>query len=460
MQKETLMNKTIVITGATGFVGKKLCLELFLKGYQLRILCRSIENAKQTIALPADFILWNGSEDLSSQLFEGTHAIIHLAGEPIAGGRWTKKQKEKILISRTESTQKICEAVKKCKAPPQVMIGASAIGIYGNVKDQTLSESAPVGSGFLAEVCKKWEHSYQGFNGRLVMLRTGVVLGHGGALSKMLLPFRLGAGGKLANGQQWMSWIHLDDLVNLYIFALENDSLTGAINAVSPNTIKNSEFTKKLSHALGMPAIIPVPAFILKLIFGEMSNVLLDSQRVSSEKALKYNFNFKYSDLDSALKAILSPNANKGCHSYFTYQWVNKDKETAFDFFSQAENLEVITPPWLNFKITHKSDANLKEGSVIDYKLKIKGVPISWKTLISKWSAPDYFIDIQLKGPYSKWEHTHRFISINNGTLLIDEIIYKAPLGLIGYIVNELMIAKDVAAIFKYRNKQIKKLLN
>jgi len=438
------MNKTIVVTGATGFVGRKLCLELFLKGYELKILCRSTDKAKNIVPLPAEFISWNGYEPLSSEIFEGAAGVIHLAGESIASGRWTKKRKEAILKSRTVTTEIICEAINKCQTPPPVLVGASAVGIYGE--------------GFLAEVCKAWENSYQSFKGRLTIVRTGVVLGHGGALEKMLLPFRLGGGGKLGDGKQWMSWIHIDDLVKIYIHALENSSTPEIVDGVSPEPVTNKEFTKILTKTLGVPAIIPVPKFGLKLIFGEMSSVLLDSQKVNADSLLNQNFTYSYNTLESALNSLLRPDGHKGAHVLESYQWVNEDKEKVFCFFSEAENLEVITPPWLNFKITKKSHDKIEEGTLIDYKLKIKGVPATWKTLISQWSETDSFRDSQLKGPYSKWEHTHRFISIQGGTLMTDEVIYKAPMGPIGYVVNEIMIKKDVSTIFKFRNKKIKEI--
>jgi uncharacterized protein (TIGR01777 family) len=452
------MNKTIVVTGATGFVGKKLCLKLFLEGYQLKILSRSKESAKKMISLPAEFIEWNGYSKLEPSIFEGSFGVIHLAGESVAAGRWSKKRKEKILNSRTITTKIICDTIKECSNPPKIMIGASAIGIYGNVDDKLLTESSPCGNGFLADVCLAWENSYQEFNGRLVMLRTGVVLGDGGALEKMILPFRLGGGGPLSNGNQWMSWIHIDDLVNMYTFSLENEYVSGAVNAVAPNPVRNTEFTKALANTVGMPAIIPVPGIMIKLIFGEMSSILLDSQKVSAEKILKLNFKFSFPLINSALDSLLRPEGKAGSHTFTSYQWLKNDKEEVFTFFSKAENLEIITPPWLNFKILKKSDNEIKQGTLIDYKLKIKGAPAYWRTLISNWSPPNFFTDSQLKGPYSIWEHTHRFISVQGGTLMTDEIIYKVPLGPIGHLLKTILIKNDVTKIFEYRNKKIKEL--
>lgn len=452
------MNKTIIIAGATGFIGRKLCVELFLKGYKLKILCRSIEKAEKIIPLPVEFILWNGIDKLTSNVFEGAFGVINLIGESVAHGRWTNERKTKILESRTKTTKIIADAINHCKSPPKVIVGASAIGIYGNKHNTILTEESAYGGGYLANVCKEWESSYSDFKGRLVLLRTGIVLGHGGALEKMLLPFRLGLGGKLGNGKQWMSWIHIDDLIKMYIFSMENTFVTGPINAVAPSPVINSDFTKTLSNVLNIPAILPVPTISLKIIFGEMSSILLDSQRVIPVKISHLNFKFSYSGLELALKSLLHPYGNKGCHVFSSYQWLPNEKEEVFSFFSKAENLEMITPPWLNFKIEKKSDDEIKQGTVIDYKLKIKGIPASWKTLISNWAPPNIFTDSQEKGPYSKWIHTHKFVDIQDGTLMTDDVVYKVPFGPMGHIVKELLIEKDITKIFEYRNNKIKEL--
>lgn len=449
------MSKIIVLSGATGFVGRRLSLALFKRGYHLRILCRSVEKAKLAVPLPADFIQWDAESTLDEKHLEGAHAILHLAGAPIAEGRWTKKRKEKILSSRTQSTEQLIAAVKRCQAPPSVWVGASAIGFYGDRASELLTEESTAGKGYLADVCYEWEVAQAAFPGRAVMLRTGVVLGHGGALRKMLPPFRLGFGGKLGNGEQWMSWIHIDDLVNLYVFALETDSLQGPVNAVAPGHVTNQQFTSDLSKALAVPALIPVPKFALKMIFGEMSTVLLDSQRVAPKLALACDFKFVHAELPSALSDLLRARGQMGSHVLESYQWFPKNKPEMFEFFSKAENLETITPPWLNFRIIKKSSEQMQVGLLIDYRLKIKGVPAKWRTRISQWSPPHQFMDSQLRGPYALWDHIHRFEEMNGGTLMTDEVVYRVPLGPIGHIVNEVVIRNDVETIFNYRTKRM-----
>lgn len=454
------MSKTIAITGATGFVGQRLCLALFKRGYTLKILCRSIEEAKLKIPLPAEFVRWDGEAHLDETILENCEAIIHLAGAPIAEGRWTKDRKEKILSSRKLSSENLVAATKRCKNPPKIMVGASAIGIYGSRGDEVLTEGSQFGQGFLAEVCQHWEKAQAGFPGRLVLVRTGVVLGHGGALKKMLPPFRLGGGGRLASGEQWMSWVHIEDLVRLYLFALETDSLSGPVNAVAPQSVTNQQFTHELSKALGVPAWIPMPSLLLRIIFGEMASVLTDSQNVKPERALKAGFLFSFPLVRLALEALVSPRGHDGGHVFQSYQWFPRSKKEIFDFFSKAENLETITPPWLNFKIIKKSHNEIQEGMLIDYSLKIKGVPARWRTRISNWSPPHQFMDSQLRGPYSLWDHTHSFDEIGEGTLMSDEVVYRAPFGPIGHIMNEILIRKDIETIFNYRTKRMAEYFN
>ncbi len=449
------MSKTVVLTGATGFVGRRLCLALFRRGYHLRILCRSVEQARLVIPLPAEFVRWDAETEVDPAHLEGSVAILHLAGAPIAEGRWSERRKREILRSRTISTEHLVAAAARCQAPPKVFVGASAIGLYGDRGDEVLSEDAAVGGGFLADVCAQWEAAESRFPGRVVMLRTGVVLGHGGALAKMLPPFRLGGGGRLASGQQWMSWIHVDDLVNLYVFALERDDVQGPVNAVAPGTLTNRDFTRALSRAIGMPAVIPLPKFMLRLIFGEMSTVLLDSQRVNPVRALAAGFTFAHPDIASALAALVRPRGEAGAHVFDSYQWFPRSQAEVFEFFSRAENLESITPPWLNFRILKMDRPQLEEGTLIDYRLRIKGVPARWRTRISRWSPPEEFMDSQLKGPYDLWDHVHRFETVGGGTLMTDEVVYRVPLGPIGHIVNEVVIKGDVRTIFDYRTKRM-----
>jgi hypothetical protein len=233
---------------------------------------------------------------------------VNLAGENVAQ-RWTTAIKKRIYESRVDGTRAVVRALAGLDQKPSVLINASAIGYYGSRGDEILTEGSAPATDFLGVLCAAWEREAreaESFGVRVVCPRVGVVLGHaGGALSRMLPAFRLGAGGRLGSGNQWMSWIHLDDLVNLIAFGLSNAALKGPVNATVPHPVSNAEFTQELARALHRPAIFPVPGFALKLLFGEMSSMLLGGQRVVPQAALAAGFAFRYSDLGSALADLL-----------------------------------------------------------------------------------------------------------------------------------------------------------
>ena len=235
-------------------------------------------------------------------------AVVNLAGEPIAQ-RWTPAAKKRIYDSRVEGTRRLVHALSAQSQRPGVLVCASAVGVYGSRGDEILTEKSSPGAGFLPHVVTDWEESAQTAEAlgiRVISLRFGMVLGRGGALAKLLPLFRLGVGGRLGSGRQWMSWIHIDDAVSLILLALENAALRGAVNATAPHPVTNDEFTRRLAGALHRPAIFPAPAFALKLALGEMSEVLLDSQRVLPVAALATGFHFQYPELSVAFANILS----------------------------------------------------------------------------------------------------------------------------------------------------------
>jgi uncharacterized protein (TIGR01777 family) len=235
-------------------------------------------------------------------------AVIHLAGEPLVQ-RWSAEAKRRIHDSRVVSTRNLVAAMAKLAKKPAVLVSSSAIGYYGSRGDEVLDESSAPGQGFLPELCAEWEkeaRAAEALGVRVVCMRTGVALDpRGGALKKMLPPFKMGVGGRLGDGRQWMSWIHVEDLVSLFRFAMETDSVRGPVNGVAPNPVTNADFTKALGSAVHRPAIFPVPSFGLKMLFGEMSEVLLDSQRVTPKAAEAAGFRCRFPQLDGALKDLL-----------------------------------------------------------------------------------------------------------------------------------------------------------
>jgi len=291
----------ILISGATGFIGSRLAALLQTSGHSVTRLVRSSSDIG---------LLWDPyKNEVDISRMEGYDAFVHLSGESI-NGRWTRSKKKKILNSRVISTKFLSECISKLQNPPKAFICSSAIGYYGNRGDEELTESSSAGTGFLAEVCKAWEAETKSIEVkglRVVNIRTGLILSpDGGALEKLLLPFKLGVGGQIGSGSQWWSWITLIDLLRIYQYSIENNGVKGIINAVSPNPERNSTFVKTLAKVLHRPAIFPLPGFVVKLIFGEMGQeLLLDGQKVIPSKLSESGYKFQQSELESALRSML-----------------------------------------------------------------------------------------------------------------------------------------------------------
>jgi uncharacterized protein (TIGR01777 family) len=298
-----------VMTGATGLIGRQLIDRL----PQPTILTRDAARARQSLgAKIADAVAWDTSRPPPASVLEGVDAVFHLAGEPVAEGRWTAAKKARIRDSRVLGTQRLVEAIRQCAHPPKVLVSASAVGYYGSRGDEVLEETSPPGHDFLAEVCREWEQQARAAEDvgvRVVSIRIGIVLARqGGALPRMLTPFRWGLGSPLGNGRQYMPWIHLDDLVSLFCFAAQRPELRGPVNGVAPHPVTNREFTRTLARVLRRPAWLPpVPAFVLRLMLGEFAQVLLASQRVHPAAALAAGFTFQFPELEAALRNLLAP---------------------------------------------------------------------------------------------------------------------------------------------------------
>jgi len=298
------MSKNVLITGAAGFVGTYLTEFLIDRGYDVIILSRSAKGNKGNVAY------WNPQQgEVDIDALQNLDAAVHLAGENIAG-RWTDQKKARIENSRVLGTKLLSESLASLNKKPEVLISASAIGIYGNRGDEILTEASSHGQGFLADVGVKWEEATKiakeaGI--RVCNVRIGLVLGKdGGALEKMLMPFKLGLGGKIGDGKQYWSWIAIDDLVEIIYYLLKNKNFQGPVNAVSPNPVTNSEFTRALGQVLNRPTLIPLPAFAARGLLGEMADeTMLSSTRVIPQKLLDAGFKFKYMDLKNVLSGIL-----------------------------------------------------------------------------------------------------------------------------------------------------------
>ncbi|MGE5084735.1 MAG: TIGR01777 family oxidoreductase [Bacillota bacterium] len=443
----------ILITGATGLIGKEVGKALAEKGHEIFVVSRSLAKAREVLPFPCQVIVGDlMKSSLNDKSLQQIEAVINLMGEPVVGDRWTSEKKKSIYDSRVLGTKHLVESLS---SSVKIFIQGSAIGYYGDRGDEVLTEESTPGHDFLARVVVDWEAAAAKAPGRKVYIRTSVVLApYGGALQEMLFPFRAGVGGPLGNGQHWMPWIHIKDITDLFVFAFEKDHVEGVINGASPQPVRNKEFSQALAKSLGRSMGPAVPPVALKVIFGEAGTVVLSSTRSSAEKAQKLGYQFHYSDIHMTLHELCaSYRANEDI--FYAEQFVDKSPEELFAFFRDPYNLEQITPPTLNFHIKKISGTEIKQGTLIDYSLKIHGVPAVWKTEIDEWNPPYRFVDNQKVGPYNLWHHTHEFRPYLGGTLMVDRVRYRLPMGYLGWLVGSHFVRKDIENIFSFRRKFI-----
>jgi uncharacterized protein (TIGR01777 family) len=303
----------VAVSGATGFVGSRLVEQLHKDGHRVLVLTRNITHAQKVFPKTAfsnvDIVAYTPTVSGTWQDAIATcDGVVNLTGEPIGEGRWTPERKQEILNSRKLTTQKIVEAIAKADPKPSVLVNTSAIGYYGTSETATFDETSPSGSDFLAQVCQAWEAEATKVTEagvRLVILRFGIVLGLGGALGKMITPFKLFAGGPIGSGKQWFSWIHIDDLVNLIIQALTKPGILGVYNATAPHPVRMSELSTTMGKVMHRPSWLPVPDFAIEALLGDGAIVVLEGQRVLPQRTLESGFEFQYPDLQPALETIL-----------------------------------------------------------------------------------------------------------------------------------------------------------
>lgn len=297
----------VLVAGATGFVGRVIVRQLLEAGNEVVVLTRNIAKAAITLGSQCQYVQWSDVTQLPPmEAFDKVEGIVNLMGEGIADKKWDEDRKKQIYHSRIDSTARLVECIKAMPVRPKVLVSTSAIGVYGDRDSEEISESSSLGNDFLAGVCKDWESEAmkaRSFGTRVVIIRAGVVLGRGGgALKKMLPVFKLGVGGKVGTGQQYMSWIHIEDLAGMFVESLKNSSIEGEYNGTAPYPATNAEFSKALGRVLKRPTLAPAPAFALKAVLGEMANILLTGQKVLPKKFVEQRFRYRYPTLEMALK--------------------------------------------------------------------------------------------------------------------------------------------------------------
>lgn len=446
----------ILISGATGLIGKEVGKVLAAQGHKLLVISRNEKKARLALPFPCEVIEGDLTKGpLHDDRLSDVEAVINLIGESVVGSRWNAAVKNKIYDSRVLGTRHL---IASLPSSLKTFVGGSAIGLYGDRRDQVCHEDHPIGKDFLAQVTQDWEAETAKAPGRVCMIRTGIVLSsEGGALKQMLFPFKAGVGGFLGDGKQWMSWIDIQDIVGLFIFALENENVRGPLNGVAPFPVTNKVFSEKLASSIGRSLALPVPSLAIKVLFGEAAGTILSSIRCSADRAKSLGYQFKSPDLMKTLEKHCTPYKLRE-EIMSSEQFVPCPPEQLFEFFRDPKNLEEITPPTLSFHIKKVSTPEIQQGTLIDYILKIHGVPAKWKTEIDEWSPPFKFVDNQLQGPYKLWHHTHEFRPFCGGTLMVDRVRYKLPLGYLGWLIAGAFVRKDVQSIFNYRREYISRM--
>ena len=449
----------IVVTGATGLIGRNLVAKLIANGDSVAVLTRNGSKATEIFPSDVDIYQWDyNSDSFPLESLHASDAIVHLTGEPIKG-RWTKGKKHRIFQSRVNSTKNLVSALTTMKNPPLRVVMASAVGYYGDRGDEKLPDSASRGEGFLADVSEAWEHASHPLRDAgicIIPLRLGLVLSNqGGALKELLLPWSLGLGTKIGNGSQWWPWIHIEDVVGLIDYALNGHIAAGPVNAVAPESVTQIAFAKELARVLHRPQIFRVPKSILRALLGELSWELTASRRAINTET---SYEYRYPTLEQAFQNLLSANESKGneMSKYQTEMWIDAPIGKVFEFFSDPANLEQITPPWLKFKMMPFEHLSIGPGTIIDYRLRLHGVPITWQSEITEWNPPNHFVDVQKKGPYRHWTHTHEFDEAGTGTFVRDSVDYKVPGG---YLIDRVFVRKDIERIFTYRKSKLRELM-
>jgi uncharacterized protein (TIGR01777 family) len=472
----------VLITGATGFIGRALVPLLRHEGRQLIALVRSVERTRSLLGAEVEAVALSAGTHALREALERSDAVVNLAGEAIMGGRWTEARGRVLVESRVQLTKQLVSAIAEARPRPKTLISGSAVGYYGDRGSEVLHELSPGSNDFLSRLCQDWEAAArlaEGSGLRVMTLRTGVVLGRdGGAMAQMLPPFRFGVGGPVGSGRQYMPWIHLHDLVRVIATTLTDDRYEGTVNGVAPEQATNREFASALGRALHRPAVLPVPALALKVIFGEAAGVLLGSQRVEPRRLRELRFTYRFPTLDQAVADIIQtgdveimPARSSGeLHTPVTEDYLRKRRPThelrtrtvldtpmdeAFAFFSQAENLGLITPAAMRFEIQGGVPA-ITQGATVDYRLRIGPMPIRWRTRIAAWEPPHGFIDLQESGPYRCWWHKHTFSAAGNRTVMEDHVYYAPPLGALGRLANRWFIVPRLRRIFGYRSDVIR----
>lgn len=463
----------VALFGATGLVGRALALRLRRDGHHVRAWVRNPTRAAGLLGAEVERVGASDDDAAMVAMLEGCDAIVNVAGEPVAQ-RWPKSVRGRLVDSRVGLNRRIVGALPLCRVRPRIWMQASAVGFYGDRGDEELDESASSGEGFLAALCRDWEASAfaaRDLGLRVACLRIGLVLAtDGGVLPAVATPTRLGLGAFLGSGRQSVPWIHLTDLVELFVTGLVDDRYEAAINAVAPEPVDQRGFADAVAKQLRRPRLLRVPAFALRLALGEAAVVVLSGQRVVPARALALGFRFAFTTLRAALldlqgggsaptiaavsswpkAAYLDERRPRFCLE--TRIALSSPIEEVMPFFEKAANLGAMTPSHMGFEILGDAPAAIHVGTTIDYRIRLGPATLRWRTRIDQIDDRG-FVDCQLRGPYRAWYHQHTFEPAGRGTVMVDRVWYAPPLGVLGLLAQWLFIGRQLRQIFGHRHQ-------
>ncbi len=448
----------LLLIGGSGFIGSALGEKFVELGWKIHLLTRKIRPLQTSF--PCRHFAWDGLH-IPQAAITGTQAVINLAGQAIADKPWTSAYRKEILDSRINSTRALVQALSSLDEKPEVVVQASAIGFFGmQSRNEACHEDSAPGTDFLADVCQAWEKEAAGIaqKSRLCIARIGLVLGwEGGALPKLWDIYASGLGSTLGHGKQWMNWVHLADILKFFTSAIQNKNYTGVYHLVAPDNLDNHSFHHILSEKTASLKFLTVPGFCLTTLMGKRAELLLKAPQVKPSRLEQENFKFLFPNFALAMADLLAERSHPGAHYLKIKQWIPDDIDRVWEFFSSAENLEKITPSSLGFHVKHMSTKKIEKNTLIDYALKIRGIPITWRSNISEWSPKSSFVDEQVKGPYRLWFHRHLFRPLAGGTMIEDRVEYRLPLFPFGQL-GLLFVKKDLAHIFEHRREAVARI--
>ena len=474
----------ILVTGATGFIGRATVSYLMGRGHEVVALTtlskmKDFQRVRDSLGDGVHVAVFDGNrEDLRSQL-ELADAVVNLAGNSLAGVRWTEGKKRIFSDSRVGFTQIMSEEINNCSNPPKVFISASAVGYYGDRASELLPDSAEKGRGYLADLCEDWEKAAllaASGSTRVCILRLGVVLGReGGILSQISTTFDLGLGTFIGDGKQFVPWIHLLDVVRIIGYCIDNGEIKGPINCTAPTPVTAKQIAFCIKDLTVCKVVMPVPVLMLRLLFGEGSTVLTNSQNAIPDVLTQHRFEFQFSTVEGALQqeyghpdvavnayvasSIDQENGkdrSKGDFQLKANVVLRSDINELFSFFSSPLNLGLLTPSWLGFRIVSMPQ-EMESGAIIRYTIKLWMISLAWTTRIWSWDPVTGFIDVQEQGPYSLWIHKHAFSDLEDGTVLMeDTVTYRLPFWMVGRLVHRLFLSNILRRIFSFRNSVIR----